>query len=151
MTSSVRLPAGEALAQFKTCNKLAQILARAEADVAQADEALLLNTDGNIVEGASSNLFWIEGETACTPPLVSGILAGVTRAVVLDLCRALKITTCETNITSARLRQARGVFVSLSSRGVVEAESLDGATLQKAAVIETLRAAYWDLVRGETA
>jgi len=45
ITSSCRLPANEPLAQFKTCNKLSQILARAEADAAGADEALLLNTE----------------------------------------------------------------------------------------------------------
>ena len=44
-TSSFRLPANEPLAQFKTCNKLPQILARAQADEAGADEALLLNTE----------------------------------------------------------------------------------------------------------
>ncbi len=50
VTSSCRLPANEPLAQFKTCNKLPQILARAEADAAGADEALLLNTEGYVVE-----------------------------------------------------------------------------------------------------
>ena len=82
ITSSVRLPAREPLAHFKTCNKLPQIMARAEADAAGADEALLLNTEGYVVEGASSNLFWIKGRTVCTPPLASGILPGVTRQVV---------------------------------------------------------------------
>ena len=65
VTSSFRLPAKESLAQFKTCNKLPQILARAEADAAGADEALLLNTDGFVVEASSSNLFWIQGDTVC--------------------------------------------------------------------------------------
>jgi branched-subunit amino acid aminotransferase/4-amino-4-deoxychorismate lyase len=72
ITASPRLPAGEPLAQFKTCNKLAQVLARAEADAAGADEALLVNTDGFVVEGASSNLFWVERDTVCTPPLAGG-------------------------------------------------------------------------------
>src|SRR5213593_2119906 len=61
ITSRLRLPANEPLAQFKTCNKLPQILARAEADAAGAEEALLLNTDGFVVEASSSNLFWLEG------------------------------------------------------------------------------------------
>src|SRR5207237_8017976 len=90
-TASVRLPANEPLAQFKTCNKLPQILARAEADTAGADEALLLNTDGHVVEAASSNLFWVRDQTVCTPPLTSGIVAGVTRTVVLEICSSLGI------------------------------------------------------------
>jgi len=150
MTSSVRLPAGEALAQFKTCNKLSQILARAEADDAKVDEALLLNTDGFVVEGASSNLFWIEHDEVCTPPLVSGILSGVTRAVVLDICDSLQIKTREVNITPARLKMAEGVFLSLSSRGVMEAEFLDGVRLKLSPKIEQIRGAYWNLVQAET-
>ena len=50
--STVRLPAGEELATHKTCSKLPQILARMEADAAGADEALLLNTEDLVVEGA---------------------------------------------------------------------------------------------------
>ena len=71
-TSSFRLPAGEKLAQFKTCNKLPQVLARAEAEARGADEALLLNTDGVVVEGATSNLFWVRDSVVETPPLAGG-------------------------------------------------------------------------------
>lgn len=149
VTASFRLPANDAVAQFKTCNKLAQILARAEADAAGADEALLLNTEGYVVEGASSNLFWIEAETVCTAPLVSGILAGVTRSVVLEICEALKIPTREANLTPAQLSRAQGVFVSLSSLGVMEAESLDGVSLAGSPLIEKIRGAYWKLVSAE--
>ena len=80
ITSSFRIPAGDRLATFKTTNKLAQVLARAEAEERGADEALLLNTDGRFAEAASSNLFWIEHGTICTTPLAEGLLAGVTRA-----------------------------------------------------------------------
>ena len=64
---------------FKTANKLPQVLARAEADAAGAQEAILLNTDGCIAEGTSSNVFWLEGDAVCTTPLPSGALPGVTR------------------------------------------------------------------------
>jgi branched-chain amino acid aminotransferase len=149
ITSSCRLPAGERLAQFKTCNKLAQILARAEADAANADEALLLNTDGHVVEGSSSNLFWIDGNTVCTPPLASGILAGVTRSVVLEICRSLGWPVREGQITPARLPVQAGVFLSLSSLGVIEAGSLDAQALSLSSLTDTLRRAYTDLLRSE--
>lgn len=148
--SSLRLAANEPLAQFKTCNKLPQILARAEADSAGADEALLLNTDGFVVEGASSNLFWVERDLVCTPPLASGVLSGVTRAVVLEICKSLGMKTRECNVTAERLKRMNGVFVSLSSWGIVEAESLDGYLLGKSPLIEKIRAAYWNCVRAET-
>ncbi len=151
VTSSFRLPAGEPLAQFKTCNKLPQILARAEADPAGADEALLLNTAGFVVEGATSNLFWLETDTVCTPPLASGILAGVTRAVVLEICHSLALKTREELVTPEELKNRHGVFLSLSSRGVVDVMTLDGQALQHSPLVEKLRLSYWDLVRAESA
>jgi len=149
-TASFRLPAGEPLAQFKTCNKLSQILARGETEARGANETLLLNTDGFVVEGSSSNLFWIKGDTVCTPPLASGILAGVTRATILEICQALKLAAAEINIQPAELHATDGVFVSLSSFGVVEAESLDGKVLRKSSLTEKIRVAYEALVRSET-
>lgn len=149
-TASLRLPAGEKLAHFKTANKLAQILARAEADAVAADEALLCNTEGFVVEGASCNLFWVQSDTICTPPLASGVLAGVTRAVTLELCGALGLSTAEREITAANLSRASGVFVTLSSLGVVEAMSLDGVTLSSSPLVVKLRAAYDELLARET-
>lgn len=142
VTASFRLPAGEKLAHFKTANKLAQVLARAEADAAGADEALLCNTDGFVVEGASSNLFWVEGGTVCTPPLASGILAGVTRAVTLELCAQLGLPCAERAITPENLRRVDGVFVTLSSLGVVAAASLDGVALKQSPLVDKLSSAY---------
>ena len=141
-TASLRLPAGEKLAQFKTANKLAQVLARAEADAAGVDEAVLLNTDGFVVEGASSNLFWVEAGTICTPPLASGILAGVTRAVTVELCGSLALPVVECEISAEGLRGAAGVFVTLSSFGVVECAALDGALLARSPLVEKLRCVY---------
>ena len=146
ITSSHRLPANEPLAQFKTCNKLAQILARAEADTAGADEALLLNTDGFVVEGASSNLFWIEGDTICTPPLASGILPGVTRGVVLEICQQLGLSIREADVSIEKLKSADGIFLSLSSFGVVEAASLDGSIVKVAPISKQISERYAELV-----
>ena len=56
VTSSFRLAAADPLAQFKTCNKLVHVLARAEAEARGADDALLLNTRGRLAEATSSNL-----------------------------------------------------------------------------------------------
>ncbi|HZV34645.1 MAG TPA: aminotransferase class IV [Verrucomicrobiae bacterium] len=149
VTASFRLPAKEALAQFKTCNKLPQVMARAEADAAGADEALLLNTDGHVVEGSSSNLFWIRNEHVCTPPLQSGILAGVTRLIVLELCKKMGLPACEEVITPAELQRAQGAFLSLSSWGIVELESLDGLPLARSPLTAKIRAAYEELIARE--
>jgi branched-subunit amino acid aminotransferase/4-amino-4-deoxychorismate lyase len=147
ITASCRLPAGEPLAQFKTANKLAQVLARAEADAAGADEALLLNTNGAVVEASSSNLFWIANDAVCTPPLASGILAGVTRLVVLQICRELSLPTREINITPAELLGTQGIFLSLSSWGIVEVVSLDSHPLARSLITAKIRNAYEQNIR----
>lgn len=150
ITASFRLPAGERLAQFKTCNKLPQILARAEADAAGVEEALLLNTDGFVVEASSSNLFWIAESGICTPPLASGILAGVTRAVVEELCEGLRLPIRETTITRDKLLETDGVFLSLSSVGIAEAVSLDQRELRRSPLTSQIQAAYIALLQAET-
>jgi len=149
-TSSFHLPAGEALAQFKNCNKLAQALARAEAEAAGADEALLLNTRGHVVEASCANLLWIEGPTVCTAPLESGILAGVTRIVVEEICDRAGIPFRLGCVTADDLRRAQGVFLSLSSLGIVEGISLDGQTLERSPLVNKINAEYWGLVQLET-
>ena len=149
ITAAWRLLVAEPLAQFKTCNKLPQILARAMADAGGADEALLLNTNGEVAEAASGNLFWIDGETVCTPPVSSGVLPGVTRAVVLEICGQLKLDVQEAGIPPDRLRQMEGVFLSLSSRGVVEVGSLDGQPLSQSPLVGRLRAAYAEMLAAE--
>jgi branched-chain amino acid aminotransferase len=150
-TSLFRLPAKEPLARFKTCNKLPQILARAEAEARGADEALLLNTDGLVIEAASSNLFWIADGTVCTPPLESGVLAGVTRAVVLEVCQRLGLPTRLALLPPEALSQQDAVFLSLSTLGIVEAVTLDGVELRRSAVVARIRDCYWQLVHQETA
>ncbi|MBI5385267.1 MAG: aminodeoxychorismate lyase [Verrucomicrobia bacterium] len=150
VTASVRVPANDLLAQVKTCNKLPQILARAEAEEQGADEALLLNTDGTVVEGASSNLFWVHRGTVCTAPLVEGLVAGVTRAVVLELCWSLGLRHEERAARPDELRQADGVFLTLSTLGVVPVVSLDRVPVAGSPLTDQLQRAYWQRVESET-
>jgi branched-subunit amino acid aminotransferase/4-amino-4-deoxychorismate lyase len=151
VTSSVRLRSDEPLAAFKTCNRLPQIIARGEAEEARADEALLANSEGWVVEGAASNLFWIQNGIVHTPPLESGILPGITRAVLLELCQQLRMETRQTNLTGEQLRETEGVFLSLSSIGIAEAVSLDGKALRQSAITQRLHAAYVQRLRQQSA
>ena len=147
----VKLPEQEPLAQFKTCNKLPQIIARAKADALGADEALLLNTDDCLVESSSGNLFWLEQEVVCTPPLASGVLPGVTRGVIFEVCSGMDMAVREAKVRAPDLYQKSGVFLSLSSVGIAEGLSLDGKPLARSPIVEKLNKRYWDLVRAETA
>ena len=146
VTSSLRVPAGEALAGYKTLNKLPHILARAEAEAAGADEALLLNTDGEVAEAAAANIFWITGDSVRTPALTSGALDGVTRGLVLELCRELQIPVGEVRTTPEQLFTCDGVFLTLSTLGIVEAVALDGRPLRRSPVVLALQDAYQRLL-----
>jgi aminodeoxychorismate lyase len=150
ITSSVRIPTGDPLARFKTCNKLPQILARMEADAAGADDALLANTDGYLVEASGSNLFWIHHGIVHTPPLAAGILPGVTRAILLELLPNLSLPVRETSPTREQLLRADGVFLSSSALGVAAARSLDDQPFAPSALVEKISRSYVALLEART-
>jgi branched-subunit amino acid aminotransferase/4-amino-4-deoxychorismate lyase len=141
-TSRFRVAPGDPLARFKTANKLVQVLSRMEAEEAGSEEALVLNTQGHVVESASGSLFWIESGTVCTPPLDSGCLAGITRGVVLELAGRLGLSIAEPLRTPDELRMADGVFLAMSSLGVVPISHLDAVPLSVSPITERLRQAY---------
>jgi branched-chain amino acid aminotransferase len=142
VTSSYCLPANDPLTTFKTANKLPEVMARSEADAAGAHDALLLNPRGHIAEGTSCNVFWVSDDIVCTTPLFSGALPGVTRAAILELCVKMNIACREKNAKPADLRGAQGVFVTNTSMGVVEVESLDGHKLHRSPLTKKLWSAY---------
>lgn len=144
--SSGRIPANDPLAKFKACNKLPHILARMEADERGADEALLLNTDGNIAEATNANLFWIENETVFTPPLESGALPGVTRGVVLEICDELKISSAEKNIAPDSLTKMDGAFLTSVAVEIREVIRIDEHDLPRSPLTQKLRAAFLNFV-----
>ncbi|MEO5802456.1 MAG: aminotransferase class IV [Verrucomicrobiota bacterium] len=148
ITSSVRILADDPLTNFKSCSKLSHILARMEADEQGADEALLLNTNGNIAEATSANLFWIENKTVCTPPLNSSALPGVTRGLVLELCDKLKIPVAQKNITPALLPQTEGAFLTSVAIEVREVSRVDEYDLRRSLITQMLRDAYLKYVEG---
>ncbi len=149
MTSSFRLPSADPLGAFKTANKLVQVLARAEADDRGMDEALLIDASGEVVEAASSNVFWIEGGAVSTTPLASGALPGVAREVVLELCRHQGIAVAETPAAPARLQHADGMILTNSGLGIVEVGELDGKELKGSPLIPRIQAAYRELMEAE--
>ena len=145
-TARFRVLADDPLARAKSANKLVQVLARAEADAHRADEALLLNTRGEITEGTASNVFWIESGRTCTIPLSCGALPGVTRKVVLEECEARRWSVAEKVISVETLARAEGVFLTTTTLGVVEAIALDGRELNRCSQVTELHCIYQRLV-----
>jgi branched-chain amino acid aminotransferase len=138
ITSSFRVATGDRVAGHKSCSKLHNVLARAEADQNEADESLLLNTEGELTEGSSSNVFWVEDDKVFTPPLSAGILPGVTRQLVFEICSQSNISCIERTVTPEELFQSQGVFLTLSTFGIVEVITLENHTLSRSPLIEKL-------------
>lgn len=84
-----RVGDGTGAAGAKIGNYLVGILALGAARAAGAGEALIVDGEGRVVEGATSNVFFGSGDVLTTPPEDAGILPGITRAHVLEVARAL--------------------------------------------------------------
>lgn len=92
ITSSVRRNRPDALCpQVKSLNYLNNILAKMEAVRQGVAEALMLNDLGNVAECTGDNIFIVKDGAVFTPPVTDGCLDGITRRVVLEICRELQI------------------------------------------------------------
>ena len=111
--------------RHKSANYLENILAKNAAEEKGAGEAIFVNANDEVAEGTVSNVFIVEEETVVTPPVSVGILPGITRAVVLDLCRKEGIARRERAFGLARLFQADEVFLTNSLMEVMPIASID--------------------------
>jgi branched-chain amino acid aminotransferase len=116
----------------KSLNYLANILARAEATAAGAQEAILLNATGHVSECSGDNIFYMKDGKIFTPPTSAGILVGVTRNVVMELCeKKLGIKVIERNFPRYDLYSADEVFLTGTGAEVIAAVKIDGRVIGK--------------------
>ncbi|MCX5649498.1 MAG: aminotransferase class IV [Planctomycetota bacterium] len=85
VVSDIRTSADDPTVYHKTTGYLRNLLALRDAHRARATEALIFNTKGRLAEGSLSNVFIVSGGRLLTPPVEEGLLAGITRAAVLEL------------------------------------------------------------------
>jgi 4-amino-4-deoxychorismate lyase len=123
---TLRLGFQPALAGIKHLNRLENVLARAEWDDPAIAEGLLLDAEGNAVEGTKSNLFIVEHGTLITPDLSRCGVAGVTRERVME-CAGRHGVSCQVTILShERLLNADEILLVNSLIGVWSVRELDG-------------------------
>lgn len=118
-----------AVAGLKTTSYAENVVALARAREHGASEALLANTAGNLCEGTGSNVFVVDGGAVRTPPLTSGCLAGVTRALVIEVARAAGVDVTEADLPLESLTTADEVFLTSSTRDVQGQHAVDGRAL----------------------
>jgi aminodeoxychorismate lyase len=138
VTSSIRRNADSPASRLKTLAYLDNVLARREAAQAGADEALMLNTRGEVAGAAAANIFWIQGEALFTPALECGVLAGIARAQVMARAEALGVQTIRVRAQPEELARAQAVFLTNSLIGVRAVSVLDGAAFAPSPLAEQL-------------
>jgi branched-chain amino acid aminotransferase len=126
VTASVRRPAPDCLdPKIHHNNLLPSIMAKIEANVAGADDAVMLDPRGFIAETNATHLFWVTGGTLATPTTVS-CPEGITRAAVLELAASAGIPCVTGDYTLPQLYTADEAFVTGTMGGLVPVLRVDG-------------------------
>ena len=137
------------LGRHKTLSRLAYQLCREEARAAGADEALLVDPDGRVLEGAASNVFLVAAGRLVTPAVTLPILPGIARAVVLEGARALGIPVEERDVDASELERAEELFLTNSVQEVVPVARLEDRDLPGRATGLRLAGYYRDTLERE--
>ena len=111
---SLRRNAFSPLPLHKNLSFLENLLAKREAEDKGGEEAIFLNTEGYLAEGAISNIFLLRDEKVITPSLNSGILPGITRQTILEICATLKIPLEQRKVELEELLRANEAFFANS-------------------------------------
>src|SRR5437773_5375559 len=113
----------------KSLNYLNNVMARIEANLAGADEALMLNEAGNVAECTADNVFIIKRGQIFTPPIAAGALVGITRSVVFDVAAELGLKVIETDVTRHDVFIADECFLTGTAAEVIPVVKADGRTI----------------------
>jgi len=117
------------LAGVKTISYATNMAAQRTARSRGADDAILVGLGGELLEAPTASLWWRTGHTLHTPALDLGILAGITRAVLLDLAPTLGLKVLEGVFTAEDLAAADEAFLSSSTRELMPVVEVDGAPI----------------------
>ncbi len=120
-----RLSRNTTLAGVKHLNRLEQVLARSEWDSPEIAEGLMLDEQGQVIEGTFTNIFLVEDGKLITPPVDQCGVAGVLRAVIMELADTCDLECREEPVLRERLLSADEVFVTNSLIGIWPVRAVD--------------------------
>jgi branched-chain amino acid aminotransferase len=116
------------------------------------DEAIFLNEDGHVAEGATCNLFMVRGGALITPPSTENVLEGITRRTVIELAhRQLGVDTIERPIDRSELYLCDELFLTGTAVGVAPVVRVDHRPVRRAeigAITREVRRMYFEAARG---
>ncbi|AWB26869.1 aminotransferase class IV [Halococcoides cellulosivorans] len=125
-----RIPDAARPSHAKVAASVTDVLARREARDRGADEALLQDATGRVVEGATSNLFVVRSDQVVTPPLAGPILPGVTRQQVCDLCADLGLDLLTRAPTPEECRDADEAFLTNATQAIRPIDRIDDRPIE---------------------
>lgn len=135
--------------RIKSLNYLNNILAKIEATLAGAPEALMLNHKGEVAECSGDNVFVVKRGVLKTPSADAGILEGITRAAVMELAAQAGIRTQECALTRHDIYAADEVFLTGSAAEIIPVVKCDGRVIgtgKPGPITRQLREAFQRLV-----
>jgi 4-amino-4-deoxychorismate lyase len=136
----------------KSTSYAVNMAAQRAARVRGADDAVFVGLGGELLEAPTANLWWRSGDTLYTPSLQLGILAGITRAALLELAPGLGLRVLDGVFTAEDLLAGEEAFLSSSTREVMPVVEVDGAGVGGGVpgpVAASLQAGLRELVEAE--
>lgn len=119
LVRTLRSTDASAVTGAKASNYLASALALDDVKARGGEEAIILGSRGEVLEGTTSNVFVVRDGELCTPALSAGILEGITRRTVLELAKKRGLVCREQELRPEELLGAREVFITSSIRELV--------------------------------
>jgi branched-chain amino acid aminotransferase len=130
ITSSWTRPSPNSLPpRVKSLNYLNNILAKIEANDAGVPEAIMLNGEGNVAECTSDNIFIVRESQVQTPTTADGILDGVTRRLLIELCEKLSIPCVQKTLQRHDLFTADECLLTGTAAEVIPVTKIDGRAI----------------------
>ncbi|WOS64148.1 D-amino-acid transaminase [Sinorhizobium fredii] len=134
---------------IKTVGLLPNVLARQKAKELGAQEAIFVDADGMVKEGAATNVWIVDGEGMLrTRPAEHGILRGITRTTLMDVAKPLGLTIEERAFSVEEMLAAREVFVTAATSICFPVVSIDGKTIgngHPGSIAQNIREAFFDV------
>lgn len=134
---------------IKTVGLLPNVLARQQAKEAGAQEAIYVDRDGMVTEGAATNVWIVDKEgNLVTRPADPGILRGITRTTLMDVADTLGVSIVERRFSREEMLEAREVFITAATSICFPVVEIDGRTIANGhpgEVSRSIRQTFFDI------
>jgi len=129
VSDTLRNPSDSLDPNVKSGNYLNNVMALSEAKKLGAFDAIMLNHENHVSEATTSNVWIVKNNRVLTPPVRSGLLAGITRSILLKVARDNGFDVHEEDFTPDELRAADECFITSSTKLIVPVTKIDNINL----------------------